>query len=221
MGTMSHGLLMRLQGVACILGGICLAAFVLIHPWDQLLGAPIAQTLRWRSAHSLHFVGAAFTLLGLPGLFAQQRALLSRVGIGGFVLSFLGNAMFLGTGMITAFIWPMLALYAPICIGVGGPIFGSSTSLLAFALTAMLVISGYLLFGFASLRAGVLPRAAVLTLTVGAILGMLPPHPVGALPWWVLVLGGVLYGVALVWLGAILWIRNAPSAAIGPARESA
>jgi hypothetical protein len=50
----------------------------------------------------------------------------------------------------------------------------------------------------------------MLALTVGAILGMLPPHPVGALPWWALVLGGVLYGIGLVWLGMFLWSNNAP-----------
>ena len=123
---MSQNVLIRLHGVACILGGMFLAAFV---------------------------------LLGLPGLFAQQRAVLSWVGGGGFILSFLGNAMFLGTGMITAF-----------------------------------------------------------ALVVGAILGMLPPHPVGALPWWALVLGGVLYGAALIWLGAFLWVKNTPtSAAFGGA----
>src|ERR1017187_2128900 len=54
----------------------------------------------------------------------------------------------------------------------------------------------------------------------GAILGMLPPHPVGALPWWALVLGGVLYGAALIWLGAFLWVKNTPtSAAFGRAQE--
>jgi len=34
--------LMRLHGVALMLGGVCLTLFVLIHPWDQLLGARIA-----------------------------------------------------------------------------------------------------------------------------------------------------------------------------------
>jgi hypothetical protein len=193
-----------------MIGGMCLAAFVLVHPWDQLLGAEIARTPAWRIAHGLHFLGAAFALLGLTGLFAQQRDSLSRWGVLGFILSLLGNGMFLGTGMITAFIWPMLAFYAPLCIGAGGPIFGSPLSLPAFSLTAALFISGYGLFGFATLRAGVLPRVPTVLLVIGAILGMLPPHPVGALPWWALVFGGVLYGMGLVWLGAFLWDSHPP-----------
>ncbi len=151
---MSDCRLIRLSGLACVVGGLCLASFVLVHPWDQLLGAQVARTPAWRIAHGLHFIGAAFALLGLPGLFALQRDSLSRWGALGFVLSLLGNAMFLGTGMITAFIWPMLAFYAPLCVGIGGPIFGSPLSLPAFSLTAALFISGYSLFGFATLAQG-------------------------------------------------------------------
>jgi hypothetical protein len=208
---MSPNALIRLNGIACIFGGIFLMAFVLVHPWDQLLGAEIARSPQWRLAHTFHFIGAAFALVGLPGLFSQQRAALGWFGLTGFALSFLGNAMFLGTGMITAFIWPMLAVDAPTCVEVGGPIFGSPVSVLAFALTAIILVVGYILFGIATLWAGVLPRLAALMLVVGAILGMLPPHPVGALPWWALVLGGVLYGAALIWLGAVLWMRNEPA----------
>ena len=53
------------------------------------------------------------------------------------------------------------------------------------------------------------PRAAVVTLMAGAVLGMLPPHPATAFPWAGLVLGGVLFGVAMIWLGTIL-IRTQP-----------
>jgi len=205
---MPRNLAIRLNAVACVLGGLFIAAFVLVHPWDQLLGAQVARTTPWRLAHTFHFLGAAFALLGLPGLYAQQRAALGYWGLAGFVLSFLGNAMFLGTGMITAFIWPMLAVYAPDCVEVGGPIFSSPVSALAFALTAIVLATGYLVFGTATLRARVLPRWGVVTLVVGAILGMLPPHPAGPLPWWALVLGGVLYGAALIRLGVFLWTKN-------------
>jgi hypothetical protein len=217
----SRNALIRLNGLACILGGIFLTAFVLVHPWDQLLGAEIARTPQWRLAHTLHFIGAAFALAGLPGLFAQQRAALGWFGLTAFGLSFLGNAMFLGTGMITAFIWPMLAVDAPTCVEVGGPIFGSPVSVFAFALTAVILVTGYILFGMATLWAGVLPRSATLVLVVGAILGMLPPHPVGALPWWGLVLGGVLYGVALIWLGVFLWMKNGSASGTEEMRSAA
>jgi len=196
--------LIRLSGLACILGGLCLAGFVLVHPWDQLLGAEIARTARWQVAHTSHFVGAVFALLGLVGIFARQRERLGSLGLVGFVLSLVGNAMFLGTGMITAFVWPMLAVHAPGTVEPGGAIFGWPHSVLAFGLTAVLVSIGYVLFGIAMFRVGLFPRWSILMLVTGAVLGMLPPHPIGALPWGGLVLGGVLYGGALVWLGFIL-----------------
>lgn len=205
---MSLETMVRWSGLACIVGGVCLAGFVLVHPWDQLLGAEIARTARWQIAHTLHFVGALFALLGLLGIFARQREQLGPLGVVGFIFSFIGNAMFLGTGMITAFIWPMLALEAPATVEPGGPIFGWPHSLLAFALTAVTLSIGYVLFGIAMLRVGIFPRWSILMLVTGAILGMLPPHPMGALPWWGLVFGGVLYGAALVWLGSILWTEN-------------
>lgn len=205
---MPVSIIVRLNGISCIIGGVFLAAFVLIHPWDQLLGAASALTIRWRLAHTFHFLGAAFALLGLPGLYLQQRAALGWFGLVGFILSALGTAMFLGTGMVTAFIWPMLAVYAPACVEPGGPIFSSTISATAFVLTALVLAGGYTAFGVATLRAGVLPRLYILALVVGAILGMLPPHPVGPLPWWALVLGGVLYGAALARLGGFLWSKN-------------
>jgi hypothetical protein len=202
--------MVRLSGLASIAGGCCLAGFVLVHPWDQLLGAQIARTARWQMAHTLHFVGAAFALLGLLGIFARQREQLGSFGLVGFVLSFIGNAMFLGTGMITAFIWPMLAVHAPATVEPGGALFCWPHSVMAFALTAVMLSTGYVLFGIAMVRAGVFPRLSILMLVIGAILGMLPPHPIGALPWGGLVLGGVMYGAALVWLGSILWREPLP-----------
>ncbi len=205
---MSLTTMIRLGGLASIVGGCCLAAFVLVHPWDQLLGAAIAQTVRWQTAHALHFVGAMFALLGLLGIFARQREQLGSFGLLGFILSFIGNAMFLGTGMITAFIWPMLAVHAPATVEPGGAIFGWPHSVLAFALTAVVLSTGYVLFGVAMVRVGAFPRLSIFMLVTGAILGMLPPRPMGVLPWGGLVFGGVLYGAALVWIGSILWAEN-------------
>ena len=64
------------------------------------------------------------------------------------------------------------------------------------------------MLGVGLIRAGIFPRPAVLLLMAGAVLGMIPPSPVSIFPWVGLVLGGVLYGVAMIWLGAILWQRR-------------
>jgi NADP-dependent 3-hydroxy acid dehydrogenase YdfG len=207
-----EGLLMRLSALGCILGGLFIAAFVLIHPWGQFVGAAIARTAAWRMAHSFHFIGAVFALAGLIGIFVHLRGKLGALGVVGFIVSFIGNAMFLGTGMITAFIWPMLAEHAPATVEMGGPIFGVPTSALAFVLTAATIAVGYVLFGLAILRTSAFPAAAVVALVAGAILGNIPPYPFSPMPWAGLVLGGVLYGGALAWLGGILWRSAAATA---------
>jgi hypothetical protein len=208
---MSPRRLIRMSGLACILGGICIIVFVLIHPWDRLVGAANALDPRWQLAHTLHFVGAIFAVLGLPGLYAHQREQLGTPGLIGFALSLLGTAMFLGTGMITAFIWPMLALCAPDTVELDGGLFGGLGAL-TFLMTSATMMVGYVLFGAVMLRIGAMPRLGIVMLVAGAIFGMLPPHPLTALPWAGMVLGGVFYGVGLAWLGAVLWKENAPAA---------
>ena len=198
----------RWSGMACMLAGLAMAAFVLIHPWDQLVGAEIARSARWRIAHTLHFVGALFAIPGLLGLFVFARERLGALGIVGMIVSLIGTAMFLGTGMITAFIWPMLAVHAPATVELGGPIFHAPVSAVAFLITAATMIVGHLLFGAALLQTRIFPSLAVVMLMAGAVLGMLPPHPATVFPWAGLVLGGVLYGAAMIWLGAILWRRH-------------
>ncbi len=195
-------------GAACIAGGAFIAAFVLVHPWDQLVGSAIARTAQWRTAHTFHFIGATFALLGIVGIYAQARDRLTTLGVVGFVLSFIGNAMFLGTGMITAFIWPMLAMHAPGTVDLGGAIFSAPVSATAFLLTTVAMTVGYVLFGVDLLRGRIYPRAAIVMLIAGAMLGMVPPHPVTPFPWAGLVLGGVLYGVGMMWIGVLLWRGN-------------
>jgi hypothetical protein len=206
--------LVRLSGVALAVGGVSIAAFVLSHPWDRFVGAEVARTDQWRVAHTLHFVGAMFSLLGLYGLYASQRERLGRLGLAGFVIAFCGTAMFVGTGMLTAFVWPMLAEKAPGVIARHGAMF-DQPALLALSITAITVSIGYVLFAFATLRAGVLPRDGIVLLAVGAVLGMAPPHPLGPMPWAGLVLGGVLYGLGGVRLGLALW--SAAAADVSPA----
>jgi hypothetical protein len=200
----------RWSGLAAVVGGLGIALFVLLHPWDRFVGAEVARSGQWRLAHTLHFVGAAFALLGLPGLYAHQRARLGPLGAAGFVVAGLGTAMFVGTGMLTAFVWPMVAHQAPAAVELGGAMF-EPPALHALWLTGLVVIVGYLMFGAATLRAGVFPRAGTVALTAGAVLGMLPPRPLGALPWAGLVLGGVLFGGGLIWLGSVVWRAPAPT----------
>ncbi len=85
------------------------------------------------------------------------------------------------------------------------------------ALNAVPYILGGLLFGIATLRAGILPRWAAGLLAVGAALtpaAALVPHPLDRI-------AAVPVGVALAWLGYALWSeRRAHAADPIPGRAS-
>ena len=49
------------------------------------------------------------------------------------------------------------------------------------------------------------PRWAIALWMVGGVIGMIPPRPLGPLPWAALVAGGVIYGLGAVGLGVALW----------------
>lgn len=194
----------RLCGAANIVGGVAIAIFVLSHPWGHFVGADVGVTRGWRIAHTFHFVGATSSLVGLMGLYAVQARRAGRFGLIAFLLAFVGTGMFVGSGMLTAFVWPMVAAQAPAAVEHGGAMF-AFPALASLALTAATLSVGYLLFAAASWRAGVLRRDAVLVWAVGGALGMVPPQPLGPMPWAGLVASGVVYSVGAVWLGWTLW----------------
>lgn len=196
----------RLAGLANIVGGIAIAIFVIEHPWGRFFGAEVGRTWAWQVAHTFHLIGATFALLGLLGLYARQTARFGRFGFVAFVLAFLGTAWFVGTGMITAFIWPMLAAVAPDAVAATGAIV-RPPAIVALAMTATTLTVGYFLFVIASWRTGIFPRWALVMWAAGASLGMVPPTPVGPLPWASLVAGGVIYAIGASWLGWTLWVN--------------
>src|ERR1044071_3559924 len=70
--SMAPQTIVRWSGIALILGGVLLALFMIVHPFGEIAGAHAAHSPRWVPAHTLHFLGALATTLGLPGLYARQ-----------------------------------------------------------------------------------------------------------------------------------------------------
>src|SRR5205823_9823050 len=123
-GLDATSLVIRWTGAALFLGGVCLASFVLVlYPVGGFFGAAHALHPAWVPAHSLHLVGALLTLFGLLGLYACHASRLGRVGAIGFVLALAGTAQFVGTGMLTTFVWPVLAASAPETLEPRGALF--------------------------------------------------------------------------------------------------
>jgi hypothetical protein len=140
------------------------------------------------------------TLVGLMGLYSAQRRRAGQLGLVGFSLAVVGTVLFLGDGLIALIIFPALADRAPELLSAGGAV-NRGWVLAAFIVIAATTMIGYVTFGVATLRAGQFPRAAARLWVVGALLFNLPPGPV---PLLALATGGVLWGVAAVWLGGML-----------------
>ena len=101
---------------------------------------------------------------------------------------------------LDATIAPALAAAAPGLLDVTGAM-NSGGVLIAFILIAATAMIGYVVFGAALWRAGILPRVAALLFLLGGILFNLPPGPV---PMMVLTVGGVVWAVGAIWLALTL-----------------
>jgi hypothetical protein len=199
--TIRDGTLYRLTGLSLRIGGFCTALFwILAVPIGSFVGADATRHPLWVPSQLMHVAGAPFTLFGLIGLYGAERRRAGQLGLVGFALAVLGTALFLGDGLIALIIFPAVADRAPELLAPGGAL-NQGAVLAAFVLIAATTMIGYVVFGVASLKAGVFPRGPVILWIAGAVLFNLPPGPV---PLLVLAIGGVVWGVAAVALGGML-----------------
>lgn len=106
--------------------------------------------------------------------------------------------------MIGLVIYPAVAANAPDLVEATGAMFTGRVlaTYITYAATNMI---GVLIFGIAIWRGGVFPWIAELLFLVGGILFNLPA---GAIPHIILVVGGVLWSIAAVWFGVVLWSKS-------------
>ncbi|NET35303.1 MAG: hypothetical protein F6K19_25290 [Cyanothece sp. SIO1E1] len=212
--TVMYSKLIRWSGAASILGGICIALFWTTHPWGRLDGTEVALSPAWLISHNFHFLGACLILLGLVGLYARQMEKAGNLGLIAFMIALVGTAMFVGTGMLSAHLWPFIAIAAPDFVQANGPVFSlSPPRYVDLLVTGVLLIVGYVLMGIVTLRVGILPRMAAWLLIAGAVIFNLPPYPIFSdlniaglpVPWILIVVGSLVFGAAFIWLGYALW----------------
>ena len=206
---MSSTTLIRWSGLTVLLGGLAYALFVLVHPFGGITESHVIHSGRWLVAHTLHSLGAVLVLLGLPGLYASRRQQTGRLGLAGYLVAFVGTALFAGMGLITAYVFPL----APALTDPNGPAQGSPF-VAVFLLQTLAMIAGFVLLAIAGLRAGALPSWVGLPLIAGAVLFNVPAV---AVPYAIPLVGGVLFGAGLGWWGYALWSQEArPAAQPGP-----
>jgi hypothetical protein len=163
--------LSRWAGLSAVVAGTCFVVLALLHPPETLSSV---TTTRWAIAHAVGIAMSLFGLLGMTGLYARQAEAAGWLGLAGYVLLSLWLALLLPYTFFEAVILPLLATEAPTFaegfLGmVGGPAGETTFGVLAalWTLLGVLLVLGGLLFGIATLRAGILPRWPAGLLAVG------------------------------------------------------
>ena len=216
--------LIRWSGLAAVVAGIIFAVIQPIHPWEDVTSV---TTSAWAIITGFKTAMCLLFLLGITGIYARQVNKAGWLGLAGFLLLFLSWALQMAFVFVEAFILPLLATAAPQFVnGVLGNIArgeASAVDLGALPLIYSLGVAvpymlGGLVFGIATLRAGILPRWAGWLLAVTATL-----TPLAALlPHNIQRLAAIPMGLALATLGYALWSeRRAQAADPAPAKASA
>jgi hypothetical protein len=208
--------LIRWAGLVAMVAGICFVVLGLLHPPNVLSSV---TTTRWSIVHSLALAMSLFGLLGMMGLYARQVKEAGWLGLAGFLLLSLWLMLILPFTFFEVFFLPLLATEAPTFAAGFLGIFTGSASEINFGvlaalwpLSTVLLLLGGLVFGLATLRAGILSRWAAGLLAVGCVLS-----PAGALvPHALQLLVPAPIGVSLAWLGYSLWSERRLALAADP-----
>jgi hypothetical protein len=165
--------LIRLSGLALVPAGIVFAGIQPIHPPDVVESV---TTGAWAIITSLKFAMCVLFLVGITGLYARQADKAGLFGLLAFLV--LATSWTLQTPFVftEAFVLPPLAATAPAfvdaALGIsyghtGGVDLGVLPTLYSVGVGITYMLGG-LLFGIATLRAGILPRVPAALLAIAA-----------------------------------------------------
>lgn len=193
---MSSSNLIRWGGLAALVGGVLLVVLNILELvlfGGQADSAAVASGA-WVVVEVAYILTGVLLILGLMGLYAHQAQQAGTLGLIAFVVAVAGTVMLAGADWSAAFLGPAVAESAPEIVDADP----SGITLAGFILTMLLAALGWLLFGLASLQAGVLPRGAAVLLAIGAVLTFV-------LIFAELPLEVVVLGAAVAWMGYALW----------------
>ncbi len=199
--------LIRWTGLAAIVAGIIFAGYQPIQPPEVLSSV---TTSAWAILTPLKTAMCLLFLLGWTGLYARQVKKAGWLGLAGYLLLSFCWALQFAFIFASAFILPLLATKEPTFVdsllrSASGTV--SSVNLGALPMLYTLVGIGYilggLLFGIATLRAGILSRWAAGLLIVSSLLPLaFVLHSVAVLiPPNIQHLAAMPLGIAVAWLG--------------------
>ena len=196
-------------GLSLVASGCCVALWAICHPWGTVAGPEVGASSQWAWSHTFHFLGGLFGSFGLLGLAGRQLRVGTRFERAAFLIAFAGTVMYTATGVITAFVWPILAEHAPMMTEASGPIFSPPHPVIG--ITALVFSLGFILLAITLDRAKILNRLWTAALIVGALLLIPPPPPLSSVPWALFPVGGLLFGIGVVGIGLAIWRGRVPT----------
>lgn len=184
------------SGSVLILAGILFAGSMVFHPDDTLPGSFLRTT--WVPVHILLGIAAIAAVAGLGGLYTVMSSKLSVFGRVSFGLALLGTVLLVGVMLFfEATLLPALsrdAAYQPLLSG-DGPLMNGPLGYLIWA-TMLIASAGYILLAIYLVASKTIsPINGILFIGV-PLAAFAPP-----IPYVLEIAGGVLFGVALLWLG--------------------
>ncbi len=195
---------------AAIVSGLAVAASLLLEwlvvPYEQLGQTEAYLTGSYLLSSGLRLLSTVLLAWALIGIYERQSRAAGTFGLWAFVVAFLGTALLAGNNWGEVFVWPTLAQVAPNVLS------GQATEAPLYLLTGIslsfpIFSIGVILFGVATIRAGVYPRwAAVLLIVSLPVTIFLDPTP-GKFQESI---GQILFGIALAALGFYA-LKIAPS----------
>lgn len=200
----------RLQvwgGVLTAIVGVFLVLFgtlpVILLPTSEPL-IQWALDADWAALNGLALVMTILTPLALISLYAKQVRESGVLGLIGFGMAFVGSVLFSSIQFDEALLWGIFAREAPALLDLSGPMFSNPGFSTIYLAMGILYILGFVLFGIATIRGGVFPRAAAVLLVIGV-----PLFASGVfLPQFLRTIGAVLAGASLIWMGLSLSARG-------------
>jgi len=198
-------LLAKAGPLALATGALITAAQLVMWPFDTDDHVATTQSVIFQLAGAAYFLAFCLPMLTLVLAYTWQARETGRLGVAAVTLAVIGTMALAGDLWFESFAVPWLADEVPVAFDTEPSVLlglGAISSYLLFA-------GGWTLFGLASLRAGVFPRAISAMIVVGGVCGfsaLLAPF-------------GIPLGLAMTALGVWMIRTRLPAAASSPTHE--
>ena len=186
---------------AAMVSGVALVVSLLMEwlvvPYEQLGHTEAYFTSAYHVSSGLRLFSIVLLLWALIGIYGPQSRAAGRFGLWALVVVFLGTTLIAANTWAEVFVYPTLAQVAP--NAWSGPITEVSPYLAAgLTLSFPLFGIGLILFGVATIRAGVYPRWAAVLLIIGIPVTMYLDPTAGTFQESI---GQILWGFVVASLG--------------------